>query len=362
MAVTAQTGVFSFGGQVGKTTISATFFKHRASDIDLATISDDRLGPPEVGGVPVPTIPYRAGVMASGGALINPRLESTIGWLLHGALGAWSVTADENALGVAVTGMSNHEFVFATDQGYVPYMSFQKEIPAEDDANDRLGEQFIDCKIVSATLALPNDGLITSRIDVLGRASGTNFEVDPTWAYDNTLFEDYQSIPIGSVTGGYLKVPGFSATALPVTAANVTLTNAPLDIRQEKNFGSPYLDEVTVVGRSLTVDLILKWKDPQLWQSIITGATDGTQWTAIPWVEDFDVYTVSPTSTPTSNPASPYDLRVQAPAIMYQTVGGIRLAGNQAVMLRVTGTAIASAADYCTVNLGNEETDYTWPT
>jgi hypothetical protein len=362
MAVTAQTGVFSFGGQVGKTTISATFFKHRASDIDLATISDDRLGPPEVGGVPVPTIPYRAGVMASGGALINPRLESTIGWLLHGALGAWSVTADENALGVVVTGMSNHEFVFATDQGYVPYMSFQKEIPAEDDANDRLGEQFIDCKIVSATLALPNDGLITSRIDVLGRASGTNFEVDPTWAYDNTEFEDYQSIPIGSVTGGYLKVPGFSATALPVTAANVTLTNAPLDIRQEKNFGSPYLDEVTVVGRSLTVDLILKWKDPQLWQSIITGATDGTQWTAVPWVEDFDVYTVSPTDTPTSNPASPYDLRVQAPSVMYQTVGGIRLAGNQAVMLRVTGTAIADATGYCTINLGNEETDYTWPT
>ena len=53
MAVTAQTGVFSFGGQTGKTTISSTFFKHRASDIDLATISDDRLGPPEVGGEPV---------------------------------------------------------------------------------------------------------------------------------------------------------------------------------------------------------------------------------------------------------------------------------------------------------------------
>jgi hypothetical protein len=362
MAVTAQTGVFSFGAQVGKTTISSTFYKHRASDIDLATISDDRLGPPEVGGVPVPTIPYRAGVMASGGALINPRLENTIGWLLHGALGAWSVTAGENALGTAVTNMSNHEFVFATDQGYVPYMTFQKEVPAEDDANDRLGEQFIDCKIVSVTLALPNDGLITSRVDVLGRASGTNFTVDPSWTYSNTQFEDYQSIPIGSVTGGYLKVPGFSATALPVTAANVTLTNAPLDIRQEKNFGSPYLDEVTIVGRSMTVDLILKWKDSQLWNSIITGATDGTQWVATPWVEDFDVYTVSPTDTPTSNPASPYDLRIQAPSVMYQAVGGIRLAGNQAVMLRITGTAIADATGYCAINLGNEVTNYTWPT
>jgi hypothetical protein len=361
MAVTAQTGVFSFGGQAGKTTIATTFYQHRASDIDLATISDDRLGPPEVGGEPVPTIPYRAGVMASGGALINPRLESTLGWLLSGSLGAWSVTADENALGTVVTNMSNHEFVFAADPGFIPYLTFQKEIPAEVDATDRLGEQFLDCKIVSVTLALPNDGLITSRVDVLGRAAGTNFEVAPSWTYDNTM-EDYQSIPIGSVTGGYLKIPGFSGTALPVTAANVTLTNAPLDIRQEKNYGSPYLDEVTVVGRSMTVDLILKWKDPQLWQQILTGATDGTNWTATPFVQDLDVYTVSPTNTPTSNPASPYDLRIQAPSVMYQVVGGIRMAGNQAVMLRVTGTAIADASGYCAINMGNEETDYTWPT
>lgn len=358
MAVTAQTGTFSFGGQTGKGTLAATFYRHRASDIDLATISDDRLGPPEVGGSPVPTIPFRAGVLASGGALINPRLEDTIGWLLYGATGAWSTTADEDVFGTADTGIQHHEFVFATDEAYLPYLSFRKDIPGTAAAND-LGEIFQDCKIVNLTVALPNDGLISSRIDVLGRAADTQFESAPTWSYDNA-FETYESIPIGSVTGGFLKIPGFSATALPVTAGSVSLTNAPLDIRQERQFGSPYLDEITVIGRSLTVDLVVKWKDPQLYRSILTGTTEGTQWTAAPFVQDLDIYARSPLVIPTQT--TPYEIRFEAPQVMYQVVGGIRLAGNQAVMIRLTGTAIADASGYMNLHVANEQTDYTWPT
>lgn len=358
MAVTAQAGTFSFGGQTGKGTVASTFYRHRAADIDLATISDDRIGPPEVGGVPTPTIPYRAGVMAAGGAMINPRLEDTIGWLLYGAAGSVATTADENVFGTTDTGLYHHVFKFASAAGFVPYMSFRKEVPGQTSADD-LGETFQDCKIVNMTVALPNDGLITSRVDVLGRAADTNFTTNPSWSYDNT-FEDYPSIPIGSVTGGYLKVPTYSANELPITAATVTLTNAPLDIRQEKNFGSPYLDEVTVVGRSLTVDMILKWVDPELYRDIITGSTTGTQWTAAPYVSDLDILTVSPNDIVGLN--NPYQLRIQAPAVMYQVQGGIRLAGNQAVMLRVTGTALASTQDYIQFHVANEATQYVWPT
>jgi hypothetical protein len=363
MAVTAQTGVFSFGGQTQMESVATTFYKHRAADIDLGAISDDRLGPPEVGGVPVPTIPYRAGLLATGGALLNPRLENTLGWLLHGAVGSWSATADQNVFGTTHTNMNNHEFVFATNQSYIPYMSFRKEVPGSAAAGtDDLGETFNDCKIVNLTLALPNDGLITARIDVLGRTwELTN---NPSWSYDNTLFEDYQSIPIGSVTGGYVQIPTYDAADLPITAATVTLTNAPLDIRQEKSYGSPYLDEVTVVGRALTVDMVLKWKDPELYRAILTGSTTGTQWTAAPFTSDLDVYALSPTDSPTSTPAEPYGLRIRSSEVMYQVIGPIRLAGNQALMMRITGTAIASSNDYVTINLGNEAaaTEYTWPT
>jgi hypothetical protein len=360
MAVTSQTGIFSFGGQTAKETEATTYYRHRASDIDLATISDDRLGPPEVGGEPVPTIPYRAGMVATGGALMNPRLESTLGWILHGSLGDWATTQGEDVLGATtnLTDFYHHTFTFATNRTYLPWMSMRKHVPSQStDGSDDLGEVFTDCKVVNMTLALPNDGLISTRIDVLGRKS--EFVEDPSWTYDNTM-EDFQSIPIGSVVGGYLKVPTYSATELPVVAATVNLTNAPLDIRQEKVFGDPYIEDVTVVGRALTVDMVLKWQDPDLYQSIITGATDATQWTASPFTSDLDIYTASPTNAGTW--PSPYQLRVEASNVMYQIVGGIRLAGNQAVMLRVTGTALASSTDYATFHLGNLVTDYTWPT
>lgn len=361
MAVTAQTGIFSFGGQSAKNTVAATFYRHRATDIDLSTISDDRLGPPEVGGQPVPTIPFRAGVIATGGAVLNPRLEDTIGWLLHGATGAWSTTADEDVNEVAVTGMENNEFTFASDEAFLPYLTFRKEVPGLAAGADDLGEQFQDCKIVNLAIALPNDGLISTRIDMVGRAAGTNFVFNPSWSYDN-LMEDYLSIPIGSVTSGFMKIPGFSGTELPIVAANIALTNAPLDIRQEKVFGDPFIEEVTVVGRALTVDLVVKWKDPDLFASILTGATTGTQWVQAPFVQDLDILTESPNDIPGTSPLTPYQLRIRAPQVMYQVVGGIRLAGNQSVAIRVTGTALADPAGYMQFNLGNTQTDYAWPT
>lgn len=357
MAVVAQSGIFAFGGQTGKEAVAATFYRHRATDIDLATVSDDRLGPPEVGGVPTPTIPYRAGVLATGGALINPRLESTLGWLLYGAMGAVSTTADKNAKGDTATGVYRHAFSFAGNAGYLPYMSFRKLIPGAASTGWVLDETFTDCKIVNLTLALPNDGLITSRVDVLGRKSV--FDETPSTSFANA-FEDYESIPIGSVEGGFLQIPGYSTGELPVVAATVTMTNAPLDIRQEKVFGDPYIEDVTVIGRAMTVDLVLKWTDPDLYQSIITGTSTGTAWTPVPFVSDFAVYARSPGNISTGV-AYPYDLYVEAPSVMYQAVGGIRLAGNQALMLRLTGTALASTGEYCTISIGNASTAYAWP-
>ena len=361
MAVTAQQGTFSFGPQTAKGSIATQFYQHRAVDIDLATISGDQLGPMEVGGVPTPTIPFRNGVTAAGGATIAPRLENTMGWLLHGLCGAHSVTGDEDVLGNTVTGMYNHEFTFSTtNESYVPYMSFRKDIPgAAENGSEDLGETFEDCKIINAAFTLPNDGLVTSRVDVLGRGTGTNFESAPTWTYANTQMEEYNSIPIGSVTGGYFKIPDYSATELPIIGGSVVITNAPLAVAQEKIFGSPYMQDITIVSRRLAVDLIVKWEDPDLYRAVLTGSTTGTAWTTTPFVEDLDVFALAADDAILT---TPWGIRFQAPSVMYQIAGGVRLAGNQSVALRVTGVALASTSDYFTVNLGNLTTTYTWPT
>ena len=275
---------------------------------------------------------------------------------------AVTTTANSNVFGTQTTGMYNHEFIIAaSDPADAKYMGFRKHIPGTN-ATNSLGETYTDGKIVALTVALPNDGIVSARVDTLCRVPA--FDDNPSFTYSNTQFEEWNSIPISCVLDGFMKVPTFSTTEeLPIVGATWVHTNAPLDIRQEKVYGDPYLEDITVIARATTVDLLLKWKDPRLYLSILTGTTTGTQWSSTPWTGTLDIVTLATKNVPASNPATPWQLRLRAAEMMYQVVGGIRLAGNQSVMMRITGTAIIpSSGNYLTVNLANATTQYIWPT
>jgi hypothetical protein len=361
MAVTAMTGEVSWAPQNYKSThgsytqpTDGDFYRHKATLVDLAVLDDTRLGAPEVGGNPVPTFPYKAGVLVGGGMTIQPRLESTLGWLLYGIMG------DVTSSAVGTTTEYSHTFDFAADPAETKWFSFRKHIPRKDGAaTTDLGEQYEDCKIVSMSFNLANDAPITSRIDALGR---TFFlDEDPsTWTYANT-FEDFQSIPIGCNTSGYLKLPGYSATELPIVAATVTMQNIPLDVRQERVFGDPYIEDVTTIMRQLTFDMVAKWNDPDLYQSVLTGSTTGTQWTVNPYTTDLEIFVTSPDNLP--GLTNPYALTISASKVMVAQTEGITLAGNQAIMTRFTGTAIEDPGNpYAEFQLNNQVTQYSWPT
>lgn len=460
------------------TELAALAFRHRAADIDLSAIDDVRLGPPEVGGIPTPTFPYKGGQLVTGGATLYPRLENSFLWLLWAAIGyspdvvesgdlyMWeegtpnptaaaqylaacplaSGTTEGISVGshtllpegeyiavmrhmagtnpvwtgdVVVRGtdmdgvaqeetltftsgsgdsdilettnlfktiteidapaytngvddmvsvgsmMFDHEFTFNPTEGMaacLPWMSFYKFIPsgacvANDP--DSIWEMYKDCKVMGLMFTLPNDAPIAARVDTMGRT----WELSDSSPFDEYLstYEDYQSIPVGCHTGGYFKIPSYSSDELPIVSAQVGIANAPLDIRQEKVFGSPELDDITVVSRALTIDMILKWKDPDLYRQIYTGSITGTTWDEKPFVQSLDILAES-NGTP-DHVNYPYGLRVQAPEVLFQINNGVRLAGNQAVMLRMTGTALApSTGDYCTFTLTNRHRLYRWPT
>jgi len=357
LAVTAMAGIVSFGPQPNLGTITASWFKHRVTQIDLAPNDDTRLGVPEVGGIPVPTFPYKAGVLVSGGMTIQPRLESVFGWLIYAALGKCD-TATIFEIGTPF----DHVFRFKTDAADVPFLSVRKAIPRRHGATDSdLGEVFKDCKVTSLAMTFPNDAPITARVDILGREF--SFDHDPaSWTYANPTFEDYPSIPVGCETNGYIKLPDFNSGAeLPVVAATVTFQNIPLDLRQERVFGSPFLEDITIVMRQLTFDVLVKWNDPDLYATILTGSITGTAWTAKPYTGRFEVYINSPDEMPNAS-LSHYSLKIEASECMFAMTEGITLAGNQAVMARFTGTALAPpSGDYCRFTLRNEVSNYSWP-
>ena len=361
MAVVAQAGILGFGPQAGKEidVVSGSWFRHKATLADLAIMDDQRLGPPEVGGRPLPTIPFKAGVMVGGGLTIHPRLEASIGYLLKGALGYCDTTSGSGSV-------KNHVFQLDPDNpGFIPWLGFRKFIPSGGDVGDySIGEIYKDCKIISLALTLPNEGLIQARVDALGRL----FELDPSPSWGTTSgsaggwnaageFEDYPSIPIGTTPGGYISTPDYGV--LPVIQAVLTMTNRNLDIRQEKVYGSPYLEDVTIVTRSLNVALTVKWKNPSLYRQILTGSLVGTEWSSVPFTTAITFRSISPANM--SGASQPYELLVTVTEAMLALQGGITLAGNDAVLMNFAGQALDTTGDYCTFELRNKYASYAWP-
>ena len=128
----------------------------------------------------------------------------------------------------------------------------------------------------------------------------------------------------------------------------------------ERTYGSPLLDDITIIQRQMVFDLIVKWNNPDLYRSVLTGSTSGTGWTPAPKVGSFEVRTASSKNMPTET--EPYLLTFNSPEAMLGLNGPIRLAGGQAVLMRFTGIALANAGDYAVATLRNKQASYTWPT
>jgi hypothetical protein len=351
MAVTAQAGVFAFGPQASKGTITPSFHRHKAVNIDLGVQDDVRTGQLEIGGLPTPTFPYKAGYVIGGGASLQPRLEDTFGWLLYGALG--KCTSTENP---ASSGMYDHKFEMAADATQVPWMSMRKYIPGlGGDLNTDLGETYKDLKVLGLAFQMGSDTPLNARLDSLGREFALD-DAGDAWVY-SAAYEDWESIPVACMTDGYIQVAG---EELPVTQATFQWQNQPLDIRQEKVIGSPLLEDVTILTRQLSFDIIVKYNNPQLYRKVLTGSPTGTAWSGTPFTAALDIKTVSSVNMPTES--EPYSLRCQATEVLLQQVGGIQLGAGQAVFMRFQGVALDTTGDYASFTLRNKKATYTWPT
>jgi hypothetical protein len=375
MSVTAQAGIIGFGPQKAKCetwpdNIATRYFRHRATMVDLDVADDVREGPPEVGGIAVPTFPYKAGPVVAGGFTIQPRLEDTLGWLLYALMGKHSQAGGYNYEYEYEYDYAHeiytHAFTLASDSGQVPWMTIRKYIPKKDGGTGTdLGQQFEDCKLVGATLTLPNDGPIAMRVDAIGRHftlvdSPLDESTGPAWAWENTM-ESWESIPIACETLGEISIAG--APTLHVVAAQVGWQNVPLDLRQERVYGDPYLEDVTIIQRRLTFDLTVKYTDPELYRLVLGGNVAATGWSGHPFTGALNIKTVASTPMENQSEANPYELDIDAPEVMLTQVGGITLAGNQAIMMRFAGVALdaSNSGEYATFTLTNEIYDYVWP-
>jgi len=483
MTTIAQAGLFGFGPSVGKGegVLDANWYRHKATIVDMGVFDDTRIFPLEVGGIPVPSGAYKGGYSVGGGAVINPRLEDSFGWLLYGALGGVnSAVAALNYIGamaktiltvgaqnitvgltsppagakiavriykgddidvsaaasfpVEVTGsggpetfdfdtdialeagqrvdgladretiVGNETFtsvtqvdlpawadaatsdiyisvgwedavaqnhIFEMDEGNlacIPYMGFRKYIPADcETSNYTLGETYEDAKIAGLSFTLPNNDLITARVDAIGTSFA--FQQDPAWGTTSGSagwateggFEDFTTVPVSTQVLGYLRVPKLDGADLPVVGAQIGWQNVPLDERTDRVYGSPFREDVTIVSRALAFQITVKWQNPDLYRAILTNSASGLVWSSVPFTARLDLAGYAPSLMTGSS--IPPGFRIEARSVVLSLRGTPTLSGTDAVILQFTGTALDDPGyDYVNFSLYNLIAGYTWPT
>lgn len=368
MTVPAQAGLFGFAMQAAKVGEGGTFTPTESNLLDWLRvrsvrnaadlIQGDQLFPPEVGGPINPTGAYKDSAYFGGDFDIIPRMEETLGFLLWGTLGDASSATGKYVDGSTVANVNTHIFRQDTSSSYTqPWMAFRRSIPGAVPATDTKGITGFDCKIAQMTLQIPAAGKLAVNITVMGRDSFQ--EQPPVWSWANTL-EDTQSTP--DAGRGYFKIAGVE---YPITGAQIVINNTLTTPQQEMVVGSFHPDDFIALQRSIQIQMVYKWKDPALYNEIYNGGSASQDWSSLPFITDtagavfaFEASFQAPANIPGTS--TPYELRLRANRVVWQTQGPIELAGAQIVQQAYTCTVLepAGGADYFTASLVNGQTSY----
>lgn len=255
-----------------------------------------------------------------------------------------------------------HTFKFAADNSYQPWISAIKKIPG----STTLWEAGKDNKITSLRLNFPQNGIVSARVDLVGREPDWTSRTEPAFWGGND-FEEFGSVPVTCTTSGYVKVTGatsapFNNEKLPLTGLSVTMANNLTSPQQEMVIGSPYPDDFAVLSRAMSFQATLKWADPSFYNHILRGYMSSGSWAAdsgwsnTVFTSGIDALVESPAFVTGS---TKYSMRVRSNNVMWSFQGGPVLAGGDIVMLQLVGTALAPVSgEYATIDIVNGQSSY----
>jgi len=354
MTVASTEAIFGFGPQPAKGTLATTWYRHKAARVDLGPQQTIRQFPPEIGGGYHPTGAYKEMAFGAGQAILNPRLESTIGWLLYAAVGSVSTLSD-----VPEASMFRHIFLPPDNYYDFPWMSVRRYIPGATGTADNVGELLKDARCVGLRLAAAPGAICTSAITFVAREPKLSETGVDTWGWANA-YESYPSVPLAHQ--GSLKLGDVEQ---PATNLVFDLVDSYTTPREELIIGSPYPDDFILQFQTLTATWTYKWQNAELYKALLTGdntEADGViDWSPAVHTAsfEFDVYTPGD-ATGMSNP---WRLRLYAPEFTWQAAGPPALIGGGWLALQFTGVAQEQVAgNTFEVYLENLTQAYTWPT
>lgn len=371
MTVPSQAGLWSFTPQPGKVGRGAVlnvpihrWYQWLAPRITLGPQQIQRRIVAEMGAKITPRGQNKQLKFYAGDVAFLPRLSGVLGWLFFAAMGDVTTATDEDSDGNVVTGLNSHNFHYASDQYYLPWIGSRFKTPGETSAQDS-GEVGWDNKVRSLRITVPQMGQAAILATLQGR--DFNFDNSPNaWTYTNAEFEDEGSIPLSSL--GYLKLGGIE---YPITGLVIDIDNALTDPRQEAIVGDTSPDDFKPLSRSVVVRFAYKYENAELCRLIYTGETDGTDWSPLPYslltvgdVPAFDLALEGPDTVAGTSPLSPHRLRLIGNKITITRDGPPQMQAGDIIVEQYTieFETPAAGVSYADLILENGTASYVWPT
>jgi len=330
-----------------------TWQKFLAQDVAMGPVQEMGSMSSQIGGPITTTGIFKQAVAAQGQFTIYSRLQSTLGFLLKGLLGAASTTLNVDADGVSATGLNTHIFRFnPSDQSAQPWMAFRQKLPG----TTSTGESYYDAKVASGSFEVAGKGKVMSQFAFIGRNYVT--ETSPTFTYANSNFDlDESSADAGS---GAIQ---FAGVKYPISGFSLQIGNQ-LSADQEAIIGQYTMDDLVTLARQGVMKVQVKWSDAALHRSVSNGSSAGTVFNALPFIQNtsgavsaVDIKFKAPADVVSGHP---YALTFRIGRSVWTEDGPIQLKGGTVLSQTYTVTIIEPAAgvDFLRVILENAVTSY----
>jgi hypothetical protein len=266
------------------------------------------------------------------------------------------------AFGYVTAEAYEHFFTYGATQETIDWATIRKVVPGD----TYLYTQALDCKLAMMRFIIPQAGPVAARIDAVGRVP--TFPDGSAWAYD--AMDDPDAFPVANAPGYFRFTQDAAVNELGVTGMVFEIVNLLTTPQEEMTVGSNYPDDFGVRGRAVTARFVYRWKNPELCLQIMTGAIDGTAWTAQVFTTDLEAAVTTP-GVMGDDQESPYQIKFVAPKVEFRQNGPVRLVGNQTIAIEYIGSVLtpegsgspawSGDGEYFAAALRNEVSAYVWP-
>lgn len=301
MSRTSLIGALGLARQSAKDVLATPLVYVPATSISLEPQQNTQTLPPEVGGSYFLRGSYKASVTGAGdiGLVVRP---NSFGQFLMGLCG------QDTATGVSgQSGAYSHVFTPFTPAAGVdlPWFSYVKDI------SKLKAIQFLNTKVRSLRLDIPKASITTAQIGVL--ATTPSF-VTPaslgTETFDTTPpFQTVQATISLTPEGSGSNI---SANSIKMERFSLNLANNLSE--DEFSVGSPYLDDVTLLQKTATVDMDVIIRDTALHDAVYSnGSAAPSTWDPTVYRGALTITLTSGVNVPTTT--QPYSLQAQFPGL-----------------------------------------------